>query len=237
MENIYDFIAIFKTYLNQKSKNIFWIDPKHTRYGTLLIKNLISNKKIIFKPIDLTLPIGGKRIHDFIINTPTFKKNSIDNYIFVARKYKECAIKLTESNKQLTLLTVDFENKNIKLDGSKNIDMDILKFIKAFSNHFDDIAKNTVSNQNEKIEVKTTEHDYWSDYNKKYPSFKYVMIIALIILFFYIIGKFSTPDPEYNKFIDTRAKMMMLKEKGLVTDKDIKQYEDAYYESRRNKKK
>ncbi len=89
----------------------------------------------------------------------------------------------------------------------------------------------------EKIEVKTTELDYWSVYNKKHPGFKYVMIIAFIILFFYIVGRFSTPDPEYDEFIDTRAKMMMLKEKGLATDKDIKRYEDAYYESRRNKKK
>lgn len=307
MENIFDFIAILKTYLNQKFENDFWIDPKHTPYGTLLLKSITSNKKIIFKPIDSALPIGGKRIHDFIINTPTFKKNSIDNYIIVARKYKENAIKLTESNKQLTLLAVDFGNKNIMLFGSKNIDMDILKSIKAFSNHFDEIVKNTVNNQidkivhrdnktkshinterrhrenvdsifyrcpicnidlsvpqesknhdvfccyhchgkfknpkfsqndktkYEKIKVKTTEQDYWSDYNKKYPRFKYVLVIALIILFFYIVGKFSTPDPEYDEFIDTRAKMMMLKEKGLATDKDIKQYEDAYYKSRKEK--
>jgi len=89
--------------------------------------------------------------------------------------------------------------------------------------------------EHEKISVKTSENDYWSDYNKKYPNFKYVLYIAVIILFLYFVGKLSEPDPEYDKFINTRAKMMMLKDKGLATEKDIKQYEDSYYESKRNK--
>jgi predicted RNA-binding Zn-ribbon protein involved in translation (DUF1610 family) len=137
MKNIYDFLAKFKTYLNQKFKNNFWIDPKHTPYGNLLVKSLLSDKKIILKPIDSTLPIGSKRIQDFIINTPTFKKNSIDHYIFIARSFKENAIKLSKSNKQLTLITYDFGTNNIMLIGSENLDKDILKAINEFSKYFD----------------------------------------------------------------------------------------------------
>ncbi|MCB2221581.1 MAG: hypothetical protein KQI35_14380 [Bacteroidetes bacterium] len=242
MGNIYDFIANIKTYLNKKFEDKYWIDPKHTSQGALLIRSLIDNKKIIFKPIDSTLPIGGKRIQDFIIKTPTFKRNAIDNYIIVARKFKENAIKLTKLNRQLTLLIVDFENKNILLYGSNNLDIETLKVIKTFSVHFDDLVKKTIRNKINKpksvtIEAKKIDQNYWADYNQKYPSFKYVVIIAFIILFSYIISMFSSPDPERAEFIETRAKMMKLKEKGLVTDEDIKRYEDAYYESRKNKNK
>lgn len=245
MRNIFDFIAIIKTYLNQKFENDFWIDPKHAPYGTLLLKSITSNKKIIFKPIDNALPIGGKRIHKFIINTPTFKKNSIDNYIIVARKYKENAIKLTESNKQLTLLAVDFVNNKIMLFGSKNIDMDLLKSIKAFSNYFDEmeLKKNKARKilLQEKIQY-TESHTYninwWNRPNRIDPRFsnRYVTVaLAITILVITLIFLPRNSDKEYDEFIDTRAKMMMLKEKGLATDKDIKRYEDAYYKSRRNK--
>ncbi len=103
-----------------------------------------------------------------------------------------------------------------------------------------DLVKNEIRERKfnkHKEQISSNDGDFWKDYHKKHPGFKFIMIVALIILFFYIIGKFSTPDPEHEEFIETRAKMMMLKKKGLVTDEDIKQYEDTYYESRKNKNK
>lgn len=154
MKNIYDFLVKFKTYLNSKTENDFWIDPKHTPYGNLLIKSLSNDKRTIFKPIDSTLSIGSKRIRDFIVNTPTFKKNSIDNYIFIARRFKENAIKFSKSNKQLTLITFDFGTSNIELIGSEGLDQNILKVINEFSEYFDSkTSKNDRNHIDTKIQL------------------------------------------------------------------------------------
>lgn len=309
MENIYYFVTDLKNYFNKEFNNDFWIDPKPSPYGNLLIKCHSNNKNIIFKPLDSTIPVGAKRINDFISNTTTFKKNLIDNYVIVARNYKENAIKLTKQNKKLTLLSVDFDNRNIMLFGENNICPEVSKPIKEFSNLFSN-TKNSVQkteniNQAEnkppdliniershrenedqlyflcpncsinisvpmkyriyeeleclhchgtfknpiyslndhseynKKKVETKESNYWSEYNKKYPTFKYVLFVVFIYLFFYFIGLFSNKEPntEYDKFIENRARLKMLKDKGLATEEDIKSYEDAYYESQRNKNK
>lgn len=93
----------------------------------------------------------------------------------------------------------------------------------------------------EKIQS-TNSHAYninwWNRPNRIDPRFsnRYVTIaLAITILVITLIFLPRNSDKEYDEFIDTRAKMMMLKEKGLATDKDIKRYEDAYYKSRRNK--
>ena len=135
MKSIYDFIEEFEIFLDQKKKEGIWVYSGHTYFGSLLIKNVINSQKIVFKPSDSTLPIGGKRIQDYIIKTPTFKGHSIDNYIFVGRTFKEIAKRLSKSNKQLTLISVDFENKDIMLFGSMNVDLNILNYIIEFSNH------------------------------------------------------------------------------------------------------
>lgn len=134
MKSIYDFIEEFEIFLDRKKKEGIWVYSGHTYFGSLLIKNVINSQKIVFKPSDSTLPIGGKRIQDFIIKTPTFKGHSIDNYIFVGRTFKEIAKRLSKSNKQLTLISVDFENKAIMLFGSMNVDLNILNYIIEFSN-------------------------------------------------------------------------------------------------------
>lgn len=351
MNDINDFIAAFKTLLYQKFNKDLWVDPKHTPNGNLLIKSHKNDRYIIIKPIESMLSVGAKRVQDFINNTPTFKKKSIDNYIFVARRFNENAIKLANSNKQLTLISVDFINKSIIHFGIKNIEYDISKAVNELSNNIGNQRGSTVNTQKEpsyhaeskphallstershrenelsnnngnprgstvntkkkpsyraeskpyalintershreneepvyflcpkcgvnlsvpekyrkydclkccncdvtfkspifypgdrtiinKIKVKKNkESDYWQEYNRKYPNFKYVLIIAFVVFLIYIIGLFSTPDPEYDSFIETRARMYMLKERGLVTDRDIKDYEDAFYESRRKKKK
>jgi len=87
-----------------------------------------------------------------------------------------------------------------------------------------------------KVKTQRNESGFWREYYRKYPNFKYALFVGFVVLLIYIIGLFSSTDPDYEKFIETRANMYMLKKKGLVTDKDIKQYEDAFYESRRKKK-
>lgn len=88
-------------------------------------------------------------------------------------------------------------------------------------------CNNKLSNQN------ISKNGYWSEYNKKYPNFKYVLIIAIIFLILYFVG--LNNDPDNDEYIDNRAKIMMLKEKGLATDKDIKHFDDAYRKSKKKK--
>ncbi|NOQ27720.1 MAG: TIR domain-containing protein [Bacteroidales bacterium] len=135
MNSIYDFLEEFEVYLNRKINEDVWVYSGHTYFGSLLIKNLVDKKRIILKPSDSTLPVGGKRIQDFMAKTPTFKGHTIDNYIFITRLFKHIAERLAKANKQLTLISVDFKNKSIIVSGSMNIDLNILNHIIEFSNH------------------------------------------------------------------------------------------------------
>ena len=135
MESIYDFIEEFEVYIDRKKNEDIWVYSGHTYFGSLLIKNFGNSKKIILKPSDSINPIGGKRIQDFIVKTPTFKGHTIDNYIFITRIFKYIAKRLAKVNKQLTLISVDIQSRSILIFGSMNIDLNILNHIIEFANH------------------------------------------------------------------------------------------------------
>ncbi|GEO24168.1 toll/interleukin-1 receptor domain-containing protein [Cyclobacterium qasimii] len=135
MNSVYDFLEEFEVYLNRKINEDIWVYSGHTYFGSLLIKNLVDKRKIILKPSDSTLPVGGKRIQDFMSKTPTFKRHTIDNYVFVTRTFKHISKRLAKANKQLTLISVDFETKSIVVFGSMNIDLNILNHIIEFANN------------------------------------------------------------------------------------------------------
>ena len=85
-----------------------------------------------------------------------------------------------------------------------------------------------------KSAVSSNNNDYWTEYHKKYPNFKTILIIAIIIAILSIIGSLSN-DPEEEKYIETRAKMEYLKKQGLATDKDIEEFDKLYNESKKKK--
>lgn len=122
MENIYDFLEELEIFLVQKAKDEIWLYSGHTRYGSILIKNSINNKRIMLKPSDSIHAIGAARIQDFIAKTPTFKGYNIDNYIFIANLFNVISNRIAKSNKQITLISVDIDNKLIQINGSMNID-------------------------------------------------------------------------------------------------------------------
>jgi len=133
MEDIYDFLNDFESFLREKFKNDVLVYARHTYLGSMLLKNSTNNKRLLLKPSDSTLPIGGKRIQDFIAKSPTFKGYKVDNYIFIARVYKEISYRLAKSKKRLTLVAVDFEEKQIKINGAMNVELNILNLFIEFS--------------------------------------------------------------------------------------------------------
>jgi len=134
MRNIYDFLERLETHLNEKAKKDFWIYSSRAYFGALLIKSSENNKRFIFKPSDSSLPIGGKRIQDYIVKTPTFRGYKINNYIFVANSFKDIAKRIAKANKQITLLSVDIRQKKVMLNGSMNIEVNLLNQIIEFAN-------------------------------------------------------------------------------------------------------
>lgn len=135
MKNIYDFLEDFEIYLNKKEDNELWIYSGHSYYGALLVKNPGNDKRIIFKPSDSSIPLGGKRIQDFVSKTPTFKGYAISNYIFIANSFKEISKRIAKSNKQITLVSVNIQEKKITINGAMNLDLNILNHIIEYSNH------------------------------------------------------------------------------------------------------
>jgi len=134
MNNIYDLFEKLELFFSKRQRNDILVYSGHTYYGSLLIKNKINQKKILFKPSDSSNPVGGKRIQDYIDNTPTYRGHYIDNYIFVTNAFKPIAKRIVKSNRDLTLVSVDFENKSILVIGSKNIDLNILNNLIDFAN-------------------------------------------------------------------------------------------------------
>jgi hypothetical protein len=133
MENIYDFLEELEIFLTQKAKDEIWLYSGHTRYGSILIKNSINNKRIMLKPSDSIHAIGASRIEDFIAKTPTYKGYNVDNYIFIANIFNVISNRIAKTNKQITLVSVDIDNKQIQINGSMNIDLNILNVFIEFA--------------------------------------------------------------------------------------------------------
>lgn len=133
MKNIYDFLDELEIYLTQRADNEIWVYSGHTNFGSLLIRYSDDNKRLIFKPSDSTLPIGGKKIQDYIANTPKYKGHIIDNYVFIGNSFKEISKRIAKSNKQVSIISVDFATKQITINGAMNIDLNILNHLIEFA--------------------------------------------------------------------------------------------------------
>jgi hypothetical protein len=69
------------------------------------------------------------------------------------------------------------------------------------------------------------------------PSFsnrRVIFVLAIIILI--LIAIFTPSDPDYDEYIETKAKIKMLKEEGLATDQDEKEFDRIYREAQKEKK-
>ena len=141
IKTVYDFIDELEDYFTNKFKSEIWVYSRKSSYGSLLIKNSGNNKIILLKPSDSINAIGGSRIDRFISNTTSFKGHNIDNFIYIAKDFKDNAKRLVKVNKQLSLLSLNFEENELTLFGSMNIDLNLLNIFIEFSSHL----KTTIS--------------------------------------------------------------------------------------------
>ncbi len=137
MMSIVKVISKLENYLIEKAKKDVFVYTGRKEMGSLLIKNKENNKKIIVKPSESTIPIGGKRLQDFIIKTSTFKGQSIDHYIYLSKDFKDIAKRYTKRYKSLTLISFNSKKRKIVVYGSMNVDLAILNHIIEFADHSD----------------------------------------------------------------------------------------------------
>jgi hypothetical protein len=135
IKTVYDLVAELEDFFSNKFKSEIWVYTRKSGLGSLLIKNSGNNKIIILKPSDSINAIGGSRIDKFISNTPSFKGHNIDNFIYIAKDFKDNAKRLAKVNKQLSLISVDFEANELTIFGSMNIDLNLLNILVEFSSH------------------------------------------------------------------------------------------------------
>jgi len=134
MDSNYEFLGKLEKHLNKIIyENHVYVYAGHTYFGSTLIKNKYNGKRIIIKPSDSTLAIGGKKIQDYISKTITYKGYKINNYIFIANSFKEVASRIARSNKRITLISVNLNEKQIKVIGAMNIDTNILNLFIEFA--------------------------------------------------------------------------------------------------------
>lgn len=130
-------LKALEAYFRQDSESDIWVYSGRTAIGCLLVKNPGNDKRIIFKPSNSIHPAGGTRIEEFMRRTPKFKGHTIDNYIYVARRFKDNAKRLSKVNRQLTLVAVDVEKGSLTIYGSMNIDRNILNHLVHFGDHIE----------------------------------------------------------------------------------------------------
>jgi hypothetical protein len=132
VSSIHDLLKKFAAYLRQNAKSDIWVYSGKTASGCLLLKNSGNGKRIILKPSNSANPLGGTRIEAFMRRTPRFKGQTIDNYIYVARRFKDNAKRLAKVNRQLTLIAVDLDQRSLTVHGSMNIDLNVLNHLVTF---------------------------------------------------------------------------------------------------------
>lgn len=138
---VYDFLGKLRAYIEKYEDNQFWVYSNYRRTGSLLIKNLGNEKRIIFKPWDTDYVIGKKKIQDFIDLHNVYKGHNVDNYIFIGRNFRDISKQFARVENSITLIELDFNNSKIRVSGSKNIDKTLLNILIDFA----DSIKNEIS--------------------------------------------------------------------------------------------
>jgi len=132
ISSIHDLLNELAAYFKDDLDADIWVYSGKATLGSLLLKNTGNSKRIILKPSDSANPVGGTRIEEFMSQTTTFKGHAIDNYMYIARRFKDNAKRLAKVDRQLTLMAVDIEKKSLTVYGSMNIDLNVLNHLVQF---------------------------------------------------------------------------------------------------------
>jgi hypothetical protein len=131
-KGIYAFLSTLHKFLEGYPESEFWVYSNRKESGSLLIKNMGNDKKILFKPWDTEHLIGSNKLQNFILHNPTFKNHPISNFIFLGRVFRTNAKNFAKLNNAATLLSVDLPHREARLFGSKNLDSNLLNCLIQF---------------------------------------------------------------------------------------------------------
>ena len=135
MECISEFIGKLEEYVHENGKYPFYPYTRKGKLSALLIKNLVDNKRTIFKFYVTEGNIGLRKIKKSIDSTRSLKGHDIDNYVFVGRNFRDNSKRYTGIDNSLTLLEVDLDDKLISIHGSMNVDTTLFKVLIEFSDY------------------------------------------------------------------------------------------------------
>lgn len=130
---VYNFLGKLKRYIEKYEDKQFWVYSNYRETGSLLIKNLSNERRIIFKPWDTEYVIGRKKTEGFINLHNEYKGQNIDNYIFIGRNFRDISKQFAIEGNSITLIELDFDNSKIRIIGSKNLDKTLLNILIEFA--------------------------------------------------------------------------------------------------------
>jgi hypothetical protein len=133
IKDVCSFTNSFEKYLHEIENNDLFAYSRNSVIGSLLLKNVVNDKKIILKSSNSTNPIGAAQVEYFLNNRETFKGKAVHNYIFIANTFRENAKRLTKVDKRITLIAVNAKKKEVSVLGTMNFDLNILNHFVEFS--------------------------------------------------------------------------------------------------------
>jgi len=121
----YKLLKLLSEHVNGHDEKHFWVYSGYKKFGSLLLKDLGNDKRILFKPSDSELSIGRAKIKKFIDRTTSFKGHRVDRYLLIGRVFRDNSKRYAKSESNITLIEVDFKTKKVSIFGSMNIDRNL----------------------------------------------------------------------------------------------------------------
>ena len=135
LNSTYKILSKFRIFLENYEPSQFWVYSKYKEFGSLLVKNTGNDERSLFKPWDTDLPIGTNKLKKFIESNKKYKGHFVDKYIIIGKKFRDNSKRFSRVEKNLTLVEVNFIEKEIILFFSNNIDHLLLNSVIEFSDY------------------------------------------------------------------------------------------------------
>jgi len=131
--NVFVFLQNFRQNVLDNMDHQFWVYTKYNEFGSLLIKNMATEKRYLLKPWDTDTTIGKNKIQTFLESCQFFKGYEVNNYILIGKTFRDNAKQYATVEKRITVIEVDFKMKKLALFGSTNIEPILFNVIVEFA--------------------------------------------------------------------------------------------------------
>ncbi|WP_289110349.1 toll/interleukin-1 receptor domain-containing protein [uncultured Alistipes sp.] len=128
----FDFIQAFGAYLKQDEDRAY-VYAGQKPNGLFMLRTKDAHKKYVFKGYTTEQPVIPLRLLNFIAKTPKFKGRKLDNYIFIGYSFSILSCKLPKTNKNISLILLDTNQRKIDIYGAVNLEDGLLESVIEFS--------------------------------------------------------------------------------------------------------